>query len=346
VSDRAARVVRLRRAALQVTGTTLRVMRTPPFAGRPYVLHLPEDYSGDRPYPLLIALAGGPGRAVPMAQGLRAILAGLDAVVVMPDALGEMWWASGPTAAFPTLLREVMGEINVDPNRVWLAGFSNGGSGSFLYATLWPDRFAAVASQMGAGIRQFTGDPPGVANLGALPFLFLHGDRDAIIPKSASEDTVKAIRREASAAPVSLEILPNHGHDLTLGSDDGRTLRFLLDKTRPAFPRRVVFEMRSALNARRDFVEIMKRKGSVARVEAEIGDDDVVRVRTKRVARLRLLLRRELFSGQGPLAVEVDGRRRFEGPLVEDCGMLLESWKETADPFLGYAMALELDLEK
>ena len=346
VTDRAPRALDVRRAPPQVPGTTLRTMRTAPFAGRPYVLHVPDDYRGDRAYPLLVVLAGGPGRAVPMAQGLRAILASLDAVVLMPDALGEMWWAEGPTAAFLVLLHEVMGDIDLDPNRVFLTGFSNGGTGTFLFATLWPDRFAAAVSQMGGGLALFSEDPPRVANLTRLPFLFLHGDHDPIIPKSASEDTAKAIRRQASDAPVSIEIVTGHGHDLTLASDEGRSLRFLLNKTRPVFPRRLVFETRTDISARRDWIEITKRQNGVAGVKAEIGDDDVVRLTTRRVTKLRLLLRRELFSGKGPIAVDVDGRRLFEGPLVEDCQTYLESWRKTADPFLAYGMELNLDLQR
>ena len=61
----------------------------------------------------------------------------------------------------------------------------------------------------------------------------------------------------------------------------------------------------------------MKKKGGAAEVEAAIGPDDVVRVTTRRVEALKLLLRSELFStGAKSIAVEIDGRRRFEGPLV------------------------------
>jgi dienelactone hydrolase len=339
VPDRAERGVRLRRARGQVPGTTLRGMRTPAFAGRPYLLHVPESYRGDRAYPLLVALAGGPGRAVPLAQGLRAVLGELEAVVLMPDALGEMWWTENATRAFMALLDEVQAEVNVDPRRVLLSGFSNGGTGALLYATLQPDRFAALAPLMSAGAPFFEGSTPLLlANLERLPMLLLHGDRDTVIPKSASEETVKALRRLAATAPVTLEIQKGRGHDLYLGSDDGRTLAFLLDKVRPAFPRHVVFETRTP--GRSHWLEVKPRKGGVAEVEASIGEDDVVRVRTKRVEEMKLLLRRELFAGSGDIAVEIDGRRRFAGPLVEDCGTLLESWRRTSDPYRAWTAEL------
>ena len=65
---------------------------------------------------------------------------------------------------------EVLAEVNVDPRRVLLSGFSNGGTGALLYATLQPDRFAAVASLMGAGSLFFeASEPLRLANLRRLP---------------------------------------------------------------------------------------------------------------------------------------------------------------------------------
>ncbi|HET7294784.1 MAG TPA: PHB depolymerase family esterase [Vicinamibacteria bacterium] len=343
VPDRAERGVRLRRADAQVPGTTLRAMRAAPFAGRPYLLHVPESYRGDRPYPLLVLLAGGPGRAVPMAQGLRATLAEAEMLALMPDARGEMWWDDAPTRAVAPLLDEVSSELNVDPRRIFLAGFSNGGTGALLYATLLPDRFAAIAPLMSAGAPFFEGARTLLlANLTRLPTLLVHGDRDGVIPKRASENTVKALRRLAADAPVTLDILKGRGHDLNVGTDDGRTLAFFADKERPAFPRRVLFETRDP--ARRDWVEIVRKKDGVARVDAEIWKDGLVHVRTERVLALKLLLRRELFAGDGDLVVEIDGRRRYAGPLLEDCGRLLESWRLTRDPYRAWATELAFDV--
>jgi dienelactone hydrolase len=346
VPDRAARGLRARRAPLQVPGTTLRQLRSPGVSGRAYVLHVPEAYRGDRPWPLVIVLAGGAGRALPMAQGLRDTLAGMEAVVAMPDAHSEMWWDERPTQAFGAMLTELFQDLNLDPNRVTLTGFSNGGTGSLYYATLWPDRFAAIAPLMGAGTLFFqSSEPLLLKNVTTLPMLFLHGDKDPIIPPAGSLDTVKALRRAAPDAPVSLEILKGRGHDVTATSDEGRSLAFLKDKRREPFPRRISFATRRP--ARRDWVEVVKKKGGAAEVEASIGADDVVRVTTRRVESLKLLLRSELFSpGARKVAVEIDGRRRFEGPLVEDCGVLAASWRETQDPFRAWTTELAFDVER
>ena len=61
-----------------------------------------------------------------------------------------------PGAAVEALLaRSCSRELNVDTDRVTITGFSNGGTGSLLYASRMPDRFAAVASLMGGGLPFF-----------------------------------------------------------------------------------------------------------------------------------------------------------------------------------------------
>ena len=136
------------RAPGQVPGTTLRFMRAERFRGRPTSCHVPDDYRGDEPFPLVVLLGGGPGRAVPTAQTARSSLEPLGVLALFPQAHG-MWWEDEPGAAVEALLKEALAELNVDTDRVTLTGFSNGGTGSVLYASRMPHRFAAVASLMG-----------------------------------------------------------------------------------------------------------------------------------------------------------------------------------------------------
>ncbi len=166
------------RAPGQVPGTTLRFMRTERFRGRPYVLHVPDDYRGDEPFPLVVVLGGGPGRAIPTAQTARSTLEPRGELAVFPQANG-MWWEPEPGAAVAALLAEVLADLDVDTDRVTITGFSNGGTGSLLYASRMPHRFAAVASLMGGGLPFFEKDGPiDAAAIARLPFLFVHGDRD------------------------------------------------------------------------------------------------------------------------------------------------------------------------
>jgi pimeloyl-ACP methyl ester carboxylesterase len=316
-------------------------MTTDEFRGRPYVLRLPEDYRGDEPFPLLIHLAGGPGHALLGWSSAAEALLGTGYIVVAPQAAG-MWWSAESERLVVALLDEVLAWLNVDPNRVFLAGFSNGGTGVFRLATLWPDRLAAAVSLEGGGIFVREGQAALPAGVGKLPMLFVHGDRDEILAPNLSTDTVSALKRAVPEAAVELRILPGRGHDIVLGRDEGLTLAFLERHRRDPFPRDVAFEINDLRAPRRYWIEVLEKRGGRARVEGRLNEDGGVELRTKNVVRLRLLLRRELVPPDTPLRVRLDGREVWSGPVPEDCSLLQKSWRESRDPFRAYSAEVVL----
>ena len=331
------------RAPGQVPGTTLRLMRTERFRGRPYVLHVPDDYRGDEPFPLVVVLGGGPGRAIPTAQTARSSLEPRGALAAFPQANG-MWWEEEPAAAVEALLAEVLGDLNVDTDRVTLTGFSNGGTGSILYASRTPHRFAAVASLMGGGLPFFEGtDPVDAAAIACIPFLFVHGDRDELIPSWASERTARAMRKANPGAVAEVHVLPGRPHDVVYGRDEGLTFPFLEKQAREPFPRQVSLRARTLEHPRAFWAEVLEKGGGVAEIDGTI-ERGTIALRTRNVKRLRLLLRRELVDLPAPVRVTVDGREAFLEPVAEDPALLLRSWRETGDPQLAHSAEITLDV--
>ncbi len=325
---------------VEMPGTTLRHLKAGPFAGLPYIIHVPDDYRGDQPLPLVVDLSGGPGLAISGALADQDALTDAGYLVVYPQAVGA-WWDEKSAQAFDALWRELLAGLNIDSNRVLLTGFSNGGTGALLWATRWPHRFAAVAPLMGGGLPFFATDPPLVQNLGRLPLLFLHGDDDEIIPPLASRKTVEAIKERSPDTPVLLHLLRNREHDVVLGRDGAQVLEFFGRQVRDPFPRRVVLKTRDLAYARNHWVEILDKEGGLAEIETRIDEAGVVEVKSKRVKRLRLLLRRELLR-PGPFRVVLNGRTT-DHTFGEDCQLLVRSWREMSDPFLAYSGEIVLE---
>jgi predicted esterase len=316
-------------------------MRSRP--GWPYVLHVPEEYRGDEPYPLVFVLGGGPGRAMPTAQNARGAIEARGALAVFPQANG-MWWDDASAEAFDALFAEVLAELNVDTDRVTITGFSNGGTGALLHAARHPDRFAAVAPLMGAGLPFFEPTRPiDVDAIARLPFLFVHGTRDETIPASASERTVKAILRENPSATAELHLLPGRGHDVVFGRDEGLTFPFLDRHVRDPFPKAVALRARGEAAPRAFWVAVVEVSGGSPSVDGTI-DGQAIAVRTRGVRRLRLLLRPELVDFSRPVRVTIDGRPAFEGPVAADPAVFLRTWREALDPQLAAAAELVLDV--
>ncbi len=152
----------------------------------------------------------------------------------------------------------------MDRDRIYLTGFSNGGTGSLYFATLWPQRFAAVVSLMGAG--QCNDQvKAGLPNLKNLPLLFVHGEDDPVITPDCSTTTHAALTELGPALKPELKILPKRGHDITLTSDDGLALAFFKNKLRHAFPREVDMTLPDVLASRNYWIEILDGKPGKSR---------------------------------------------------------------------------------
>lgn len=175
-----------------------------------YLVHLPEGYAeSTRPWPVLLYLHGGMGRGTDFANmawyppiAMTSEGQAPPFVLVAPQCpAGDTW--SDPETLIAVLDR-VAATYRVDPDRVYLAGYSMGGEGAWFLAYRYPDRFAAVAPMSGPG------NPWWASRLARLPVWAFHGANDTNVPVSQTEAMVAAIRKEGGDVRVSLA--PERGH--------------------------------------------------------------------------------------------------------------------------------------
>ena len=335
---------RQRPAEWHPAGPTLRAMTAEGFQGSPYVVRVPDDYTGDRPVPLVVYLSGGPGYAIQATQLTEAAFADTGYLVVFPHARG-MWWEEGQRQMVRALLDEVMRRFSVDGNRVFLAGFSNGGTGSLYYGMLWPDRFAAVVPTMAAEVGEVV-DGVFPSALSTVPVLLVHGTKDPIIPASATMQNRKRLEQAGRTATLEVALLDGRSHDIWPGADEGRSLAFLAGRERDPFPRALTVEMADLAYPRRYWVEIVEKDRGIARIEARVATDNTVEIATRHVRRLRLLLRPELLPRTAPLIVRLNSREVFRGEVVEDCRLFARSVAERPDPAMAYSAQIDLDVTR
>lgn len=309
--------------------------------GTPYLLRVPVSYHSDgEPSPLLIYLSGGAGFALDAMNSAAAIVSDTDYLVLYPQAAGY-WWTPEVTLRFDAVLNDVLQRYNVDRDRIYLTGFSNGGTGALYFAELWPQRFAAVVSLMGAG--QCNDQvKAGLANLRNLPLLLVHGENDTTITPDCSQTTQTALNELHPATAPELKILPKREHDLTLQSDDGLTLAFFKDKTRNPFPRTVDLSQFDALAARAYWVEILDGEPGKSDIDVRVKTDNTIDIHSHNVKRIRLHLRLELLPKPGDLRIVWNGKKMFSGPLRDYCS--LPAPPSSGDPKLDLADTRDLAL--
>ncbi|MCE3007854.1 MAG: prolyl oligopeptidase family serine peptidase [Bacteroidetes bacterium] len=163
-------------------------------------MYEPDSYDGTVAYPLVISLHGGSGNMV-NAQGFSRLNPWANtkgylvawpqgyATVVSPLGNGYTWADGRNTNAdqagiddvgfLLNLVDSLKEQYNIDTNRVYLCGFSNGGFMVQRMACQAPERFAAMASLGAAqGVDNFALCQPSKP----VPMAFLNGTADPEMP--------------------------------------------------------------------------------------------------------------------------------------------------------------------
>ncbi|MCA9248346.1 MAG: alpha/beta fold hydrolase [Planctomycetales bacterium] len=103
------------------------------------------------------------------------------------------------------ILDEVLAELPVDRDRVYLTGLSMGGYGAWELAMRRPKLFAAVAPVCGGG------DEREAQRIAALPIYAYHGDADGAVPVDRSRQMIAALK--AAGGEPRYKELPGVGHN-------------------------------------------------------------------------------------------------------------------------------------
>jgi dienelactone hydrolase len=218
---------------------------------RPWVLQLPPDYDPSVPTPLLVVLHGGVGSAevyddplgyvAESEQGALALEHGWISVFPFGQA-GATWWDEVGMTNIRTLVRTIKRELNVDDDRVWMAGFSDGASAGFAHAMLEPSDYAAFVALNGhMGVASLDGDLSTYApNMSATPVFATTTFDDGLYPSHRMRSTIEMARE--AGADIYYREFPGH-HDFDDVKDELPAIaRFLERHPRDPFPSRIVWE--------------------------------------------------------------------------------------------------------
>ncbi len=146
---------------------------------------VPDSIKAGKPVPLVFAFHGlGDSKDImPWYSALPKLAKQHGFILVFPNGRNRHWplvldWAKPDLAFFDVLYRRITAKYNVDLNRVYLTGMSNGAYFSHLVASRFPARIAAIAAHSGGpGLLVFKGVE--VSNKYAV--LLVHGLRDGIV---------------------------------------------------------------------------------------------------------------------------------------------------------------------
>ena len=177
-----------------------------------YHIYYPEAYGSDptRKWPLLLFLhgAGEKGNDLKKVEkeGLPKLLKNrrdFPFVVAWPQCPVREYWS---VPFLNEWLTEVQEQVKLaDSSRVYLTGLSMGAFGTWQWAAVHPQKFAAIIPICGGG------NPGWASQLKFLPIWAFHGDLDDIVPVENTLEMVDAL--EAVGGNIKLTRYPTLKHD-------------------------------------------------------------------------------------------------------------------------------------
>lgn len=126
------------------------------------------------------------------------------------------------------LVDQLADDLPVDPERIYLTGYSMGGYGTWDAITRFPEKFAAAVAIAGSG------DPTKAPAAGAVPVYVAHSRGDGLVPVRGSLAMIAAVR-DAGGRPKYVEYARlGHNPSIAKAMNDRRLIPWLFDDTPPA----------------------------------------------------------------------------------------------------------------
>ena len=181
----------------------------------PYRIYVPKKANGDRKYSFLLFLHGAGERGTDNERQIAAnsnlltrIVNSTDpdqsCIIVAPQCPNDKQWVDTPwengsysvdtvpqsrqMEAVMRLVEQLTGEYAVDMDRMYIAGVSMGGYGTWDTIIRYPDMFAAAIPVCGAG------DPTKASLIKDVPIRTYHSTDDGTVPVSGTQQMVAALQ--------------------------------------------------------------------------------------------------------------------------------------------------------
>jgi phospholipase/carboxylesterase len=182
-----------------------------------FSLYVPEYYTPDRAWPLVMALHGGSGNGRGFLWSWLRDARSRGAILVAPTATGttpnkSTWALMGDDTDTPNLgriLDIVRSRWNVDPAKLLLTGMSDGGTFCYVSGLESASPFTHLAP-VAATFHPLMAEMADAERLRGLPVYLVHGKLDWMFPVQVARQTQQAL--SAAGADVTYRELDDLSH--------------------------------------------------------------------------------------------------------------------------------------
>lgn len=144
--------------------------------------------------PLFVYLHGGALTINPNAHTqtnclIEPALENTKAYILRPNAQGLLWDDPANESQVVNLVNFAMQNLNIDPNKVVVVGYSDGGTGSWFFSDTHPEVFSAGIPMASFYGLSYTNE--GLVKKTDIPLYVIHGEDDSIFPFTNTETMVE-----------------------------------------------------------------------------------------------------------------------------------------------------------
>jgi hypothetical protein len=315
-------------------------------------LEMPFFYKtfGKKPkdgWSLYISLHGGGGSPKTVNDGqwenqkkLYTLEEGIYLAPRAPTNTWNLWHEGHIDRMFARLIEDLIVLEDVNPNRVYVLGYSAGGDGVYQLAPRMADHWAAAA--------MMAGHPNGVSMLSLrnVPFALQVGAKDDAfnrnkVGKEYGETLDKLQKDDPKGYEHFVKIHEGKGHWMNL--EDKVALPWMAKFTRNPVPEKVVWKQTGAVHDRSYWLAVPRKeaKGDALVIASRSGQTIDI-TSAEKVSKLLIRLDDRMADLDKPIEVKRDGKTVFTGIAPRTVATMLKTLTGRGDPALVFDAEVEV----
>lgn len=249
----------------------------------------------------------------------------------------DMWFLKENTELFEQIIMTMVVSANVNPDKVYLMGYSAGGDGVWRMAPRMADHWAAAA--------MMAGHPGGVSllNVRNMPFTLWVGamdsayDRNIEVPKKA-EELEEMHQNDLSGYIYECHVLAGMPH--WMGLKDSAAFDWMAKYKRNTCPSKVVWQYDGGGNQHFYWLGVDKEEAASGKIVTASIRGNSIEIEKSDYKSLTIYLNDRLVDLDKPVKVVYGGREIFKGMVERNEETLRSTMAERDDP--GYVFCSKL----
>lgn len=307
----------------------------------------------ERGHSLWISLHGGGGAPARVndqqwenQKKLYAVDEGIYVAPRAPTNTWNLWHEAHIDRLFHRLIEDLVITGEVDPNRVYVLGYSAGGDGVYQLAPRMADHWAAAA--------MMAGHPNGVSlePVRNVPFALQVGALDTAYDRAKiGGDYGRALEAFHAADPSGYEtfVKIHEGKGHWMDRDDAAALPWMAKHLRNPVPDRVVWQPTGASRGSSSWLALpadAPRRGGI--IDARIDGQRIDVTRAEGIEALLVRLDDRMVDCDRPVTIRSGDRVLYEGPVTRSIKTLAGTLADRGDPELVFPceIAVTIDASK